>query len=363
MMTSCTLLLDSNSHHLQQLFTGLELLAKSKKILFKQVIDSRSELFKKNASLPNSLHSSGIRLIVNNRINLYVDVSDSHEVNKDILVWADVYLKRSFNSDIHRHISNKIKPLDLNYMVKPNFRSWRCVKRSLRLSSGTEKFKSVIRELDIKNRVSYLPRQREMEQAPQLDLPFRVLFLCRLWEPTKDVYYQLSKQQIADRENINEIRVGCIRALKKEFGELFTGGISDSVYARKYFKNEIFAEPLLTSKKNYIQLIRKFPVCVATTGLSKSIGWKFAEYLAQSKAIISEPLHSQTSGNIESGKHFLAFKTPGECVEQAVLLKQNTDFRNKMMQENHDYYKNYVAPEAYAKNILNTALEHPHHGA
>lgn len=38
-------------------------------------------------------------------------------------------------------------------------------------------------------------------------------------------------------------------------------------------------------------MVKESDICITTTGLHRSIGWKFAEYIAASKAIVTEKLN------------------------------------------------------------------------
>jgi hypothetical protein len=69
----------------------------------------------------------------------------------------------------------------------------------------------------------------------------------------------------------------------------------------------------MSDKKTTSGLLRDYPICVATTGLHGSIEWKMAEYIAVSKAIVSEELNYSVSADFARGKNCLDFTTPEEC--------------------------------------------------
>jgi len=354
-MLNCHLIVSENSNHLQQVYFGFQLLQQAGLIKLKQTFEFDSPNFTKNQLLPFGAQSGGLKIIVNSSLRIFYDMADAHDVNDESLAWADFYFKRSYNAVIHNKISAKILPLDLNYMVKPEQVHWQSLTRAFRLSTGSERIKACLREFDIKNKISYLPRINELRAEPTQDEPFNVLFMCRLWEPEKDDHWQLSKEQQEDRIEINQVRVDCIRKLKREFGDEFTGGLAPTAYAQQHF-SDVISSAAVTSKRNYIAQLKKYPVCISTTGLANSIGWKFGEYVALSRAIVSEKLHSQTAGNIQEQTNYLPFATADECVEQVQALRDDKARMLSMMQANHQYYTNHLAPEKLIMSSLQRAL-------
>lgn len=352
----CQLEVISNSNHVQQIYCGLELLAKTNEIELVQKFDKESGRYKKNCQQPYSIHSGGVKLIVNDSIKVYYDINDGEKLDLEELKWCDYYFKRSFSTEIHGVISDKVKPFDLNYMVKTNHISWQAIQRSWRMSTGKERIKNILRECDIYNKISYLPRLKELYLGPKPEQPFKVLFLCRLWEPTKDDYLSLTNQQIEDRVAINKMRVECIRALKNEFKDEFVGGLSPTEYALEHYSDIVFTDREVTQKRNYIASLKQFSVCIATTGLSNSIGWKFGEYIALSKAIVSEKLMFETSGHLTKGINYLEFTNVDECVAQVHKLRSDKKKIEKMMQDNHSYYQKHLAPQQLLLNSLNSII-------
>ena len=127
-------------------------------------------------------------------------------------------------------------------------------------------------------------------------------------------------------------------------------------YAVKHYGDLLIEDPTLTSKRRYLQHLRKFPVCITTTGLHGSIGWKLGEYVAFSKAIVTEALHYQVPGKFEDDVNFVTFDTPQACVAAAAKLCEEHDRRRQMMIANWRYYHHYVRPDALVLNSLARAL-------
>ena len=113
----------------------------------------------------------------------------------------------------------------------------------------------------------------------------------------------------------------------------------------------------MTSQESYLRLLRSHPICVASTGLHGSTGWKLAEYVAFSKAILSEQLVYEVPGGFAPGANYLEFSSPEECLNAAVRLIEDADLRQRIMRNNAGYYRQYLHPAALLKNALTKALE------
>jgi hypothetical protein len=80
------------------------------------------------------------------------------------------------------------------------------------------------------------------------------------------------------------------------------------------------------------------------------------EYVAFSKAIVSERMTYQVPGDFKEGQNYLSFDTAERCVEAARELFSNAGMRRRMMQANHEYYLSCLKPEAMVKITLEIGL-------
>ncbi len=117
--------------------------------------------------------------------------------------------------------------------------------------------------------------------------------MARAWNP--DLIESKAQKEIV--EALNETRAASVRVLRKKFGERFFGGLAHDDYAARHFKDCLLPDAALSSKRKYLEILKNFPICVTTAGLNRSNGWKLGEYVALSKAIITEPLHFQVTGD------------------------------------------------------------------
>ena len=189
-----------------------------------------------------------------------------------------------------------------------------------------------------------------MYAAPNPNQEPRVLFMARAWDPDNDPV-GLSAEGKAEREYLNEMRARCIAMLKKELGRYFYGGFMRTHYAVDHFKGLLLENIYISGKKSYISMLHDYPICIATTGLHGSIGWKMGEYVSFSKSIVSERLTYVVPGDFEKDRNYLEFDTPALCLEQTMKLVEDKRCRQQMMEANWDYYHMHLSPD---KLILRT---------
>lgn len=91
-------------------------------------------------------------------------------------------------------------------------------------------------------------------------------------------------------------------------------------------------------------------------GLRKSTGWKLAEYVANAKAVVSEKLYYQPTGDFENGKNYLEFNSAAECVNKVAELFNDSEKRYQMKRANYRYYQEYLRPDILVWNTIQTVL-------
>ena len=358
---TCRLVCRAVGLHVQQFYTGFSMLQKRGLVRLEQEIAARTE---PAPHKPRHLRDAGrahLRVIVNGRLSLYYDGHDSWEIDEDELCRSDFYFKRSYSPARYHDLGEeqrKIHPLGLSYQVYPDETDLSGLRRALSLAfepreMATEIYRS-IKMPDPINRRAFTPRVRDLEALPDFSAEPKVLFMARPYDPYDDPGRDPAK--VEQRRLINESRAECIRVLRKAFGHRFYGGFQRFDYSEKNFPDVLMPARRLGDKGNYIETLKQFPICVATTGLHGSIGWKFAEYVAASKAIVSEPLEYGVTGDLAPGRNYLEFRSPEECASKAELLMSDGQLRARMMMDNLRYYTAYLRPDSLVLNSLMTAL-------
>jgi hypothetical protein len=154
-------------------------------------------------------------------------------------------------------------------------------------------------------------------------------------------------------DKINKDRINFIRACKNEFGNKFIGGIVKDKFSEKAAPDLII--PFTQTKKNvFLENIKRSNICVATSGLNNSTGWKLGEYVAASRAIVSEPLHYELPGSFSAGTNYLSFSNQDELIKTIYKLMDNKELLRRMMKSNYDYYQNFVRSDMLILNSLLT---------
>lgn len=214
-----------------------------------------------------------------------------------------------------------------------------------------EKVKKIVRMLPGSQYYNGHIMEKNLFDVPHLCEKPRILFMARLWDPAGEFPGQLTPAMQQERYAINESRASCIRLLRDTFGESFCGGVAPSAFAQKEYADVVLQNEGLSHKDAYLAFMKQFDIHISTMGLHGSTGWKFAEYLAASKAIVCEPLCYESAGGLADGTHYLSFAGADACAAQVQAL-MDSGKRLAMMQANHAYAEQYMRPEAFVRFAL-----------
>lgn len=347
MQLNCKLFLESNAEHCQQVYTGFADLA-AEKVINLEIIHSNYTV--------SSYGKAVVKVILNNRYTIIYDLYDGKELLEiQKIDKIDFYFKRSFDREYVQKLGllHKVYPYGLNYLVYSKNTFW--IKRTNFKNDFINSLKTLIRSnkflsknLNILDSY-YTCDVRNFEKMPLIDSNPKILFLTQTWKP--DHVSDSAKKE--ERIIINNTRAKIIRILREAYGKNFIGGFKDDEYTRKNYRDCIVPK-YMTNKNDYLKHMHSASICIATSGLEKSIGWKFAEYVAASKAIVTERLHFELPGLFVEGKNYLEFTSYDECVSSINKLIEDRHLRYTMMQANHEYYQSYVKP---INIIFNTLIQ------
>jgi hypothetical protein len=352
MNLKCELIVNSDVEHLRQIYTGFNLLHAQGFLQLKQTIPNEFLQDKTDGDRWTNYKFFNTKVILNEKTTVIYDTHDWNWIDEEILSEADFYFKRSYDENFVSQLEegNKVFPLGLNYQVTSREKDFFQVQRAA-FYSGKDRIKAFIKGLHLgKGETEQLVN---MESYPQFDLPPKVLFMARAWD-TNLIENKTGKEAV---EQINETRAECIRRLRKEFGMNFFGGLAHEDYAVKNFKDCLLPDGNLSNKRKYLEILKDFPICIATTGLNGSNGWKLGEYVAFSKAIVTEPLQFKVTGDFKKEANYLEFAAPEEVVKSVARLFEDEKLRLAMMMNNFKYYQSYVKPDALVLNSLLTVFQ------
>ena len=359
-MIYCQLYIYSTSEHISQLCTGFKLLESQKKIRLSYEFAAYSRDGRTPLQTVRPYDLQGMFVVVNGTTTIFYDTTDGENLITEALDVSDFYFKRSYRSEaIPGKYKDIVFPLGLNYEVytgafdKVEFSRFFANRRNFK--SPKELIKSAMRNIGLK----YNPTISNMHMAPESSRKPKVLFMARTWDP--DNYtggFPAENRELWKIfcNNINKTRATIISVLRKELGQRFYGGFAQNRYTADHYKELLLSNKLASTKRKYIDILHEYPICIATTGLYNSIGWKFGEYVAFSKAIVSEKLIYEVPGNFGPGKNYAEFETAEQCVEQAVALFDEKTAREQMMENNYQYYNEYLAPDKLVWRTLEKAM-------
>jgi hypothetical protein len=362
----CRMRLGEVPLHLYQVIAGFELLARRGVIGLEIVWDSPH--VSEEPRLPYNM----LEVVLNGEIRLLYDLNDGYdnlvedpdELYGPLLERYDLCFKRSFSAKRNAGLTHggKIRPLGLNYWVTiPGS----AAHRPAPLDPPKEKLKKLIRRLPITPHYNGWYTIETFEDEPKPDAPPDILFMARMWDVRGDKGWHLTEAKREERHYINEQRARTIRLCREAFGDRFHGGVAPTRFARERYPDLVIDDRREVTRRAYLRRMKRSAICIATTGLHQSIGWKFAEYIAASKAIVTETLHYEVPGVFGENRNYLSFRTPEECVEAVDRLVRDERLRLSLMRNNRNYYRRHVRPDRLVLNSLMAAVGEslPEHGA
>ena len=297
------------------------------------------------SSCVDNVYKPILRVKINNSITVVYDLLDGFNwipgtIEENLNFFqeeyknVDYYFKRSFNNELLKYTAKTTKtlPLGLFYRIeKPDFLK--------------NKYKVKARE--ILKAINLFTVEENQFCAPPILSNLNAMLFTRLWDPA-DVEAQHLKEE---RELINNNRIESIVACKKEFKDRFVGGLSNTPYAQKKAKSLVLANNI-TNRKNYLTTLKSTAISIVNLGLHNSNGGRFAESIAASRAIVTEPLVYQPTGDFLENKNYLTFTDKEMLLNQVDSLLSSPKKIKTMMEYNYKYYNNYLRPENLVLNSL-----------
>lgn len=324
--------------HLSMPVTGLMMLEKQQKVRLSFEIDKGNRKKLPYAQLLE-VYGDGKRVLF--------DLSDGYgTVEKReqpyLADCASVVFRRSFSQKetmrLPAELRNKIRPLGFHFHVS-------CSGNPIdEVSSWAERRGSLFQRVFNGAPRSYFTLDK-FEHAPVFHENPTVMFYTRLWHAPKE-------DELWDSINkLNNDRIRLVSELKKRYGHRFIGGIQ---FAPRDVARcgQLMVGIAETRRKRYLKAMHRADICVGSTGLHDSIGWKTAEYVAASKAIVNEKFCYQVTGNFQEGVNYLPFTDVEGCLEQVEQLMQNPQRVYEMAQANQSYYQEYARPDRLMENAL-----------
>jgi hypothetical protein len=291
------------------------------------------------------------RIADRKRLRLCFDIHDrSYLFSEAELRASDVYFKRShYPPDIAKlppEAQRKIFPFGPIFGpgnrggIFPLLAGW--LRYSIRRPKHT---KDCLRRL-----IDYLrlPPTRDFERPPEQGLPLRVILQTRLWTESEVTGAPYAPE-------INEERVGVVRALRVALGDRFVGGALPTPFARQTYPDVVCQWD--TRRSAYLQTMQTCGIGIYTKGLHYATAWKLGEYAAASMGIVASGLRDTFVEPFTAPRNYLAFTKPAECAEACLRLLANEDEARAMGQANHEYYVQHIRPAKQMRRWFDQAFE------
>lgn len=351
----CVLHCQSDVANLQQVYAGFSTLARNGGIRLTQKIDKAGGQQAQPSHQAETARASHLVAEVDG-MNIGFDVDDAGHVPDRLLSSVDVLFKRVWE---HDHIEgcatpDKVLPLGVKLWVHADPPDWHAIKRA-RLHTGGDYFECLVRALGIDRLLGnamFTPRWRSLSAKPPLELAPRVLFLADALDPAD----ALTPNAAAERVTLNTQRAACMRALRDRFGDKATCGFRNTPFAQREFADLFFSGTEVARQRDHLKLMRQHPICVASNDGHRSSAGNFGDYLAMSRAIVSEKIDGRLPGEIDAGTHYLPFRDVESCVAAVQQLFDVADIRHDLMRASACYAMQHVRPDALVADSLRRAF-------
>lgn len=276
---------------------------------------------------------------------IILDLADGYDMPmgqlKQAVEQSDYYFRRTFSNEenviVPAALQKRMHPLGFHYHVSYpgnyidqiwNIRDWKEEAFQVIFNGAPHRY--------------FTPDKFEGRPCRKADP--KILFYTRLWSIDN-----------VGIEKLNQERIRMVRTLKRYYGKRFIGGIQYSPLALKKCR-DLVVSIQKTSRRRYLQTLKNADICVGTIGLHRSVGWKTAEYIAASKAIVNEWFPYDVPGDFQAGQNYIPFIGLDECVAGIDELLDHPQRVYEMQCANAGYYRKYLRPDRWIANMLEQVL-------
>lgn len=345
-----------SSEHISQILCGLTMLKK------KNIIEFKIEYIYEN----KYGNEHFVEVEIDGKIVVF-DISDGDSTSRDKYYHdCDFVFKRSYDKKLERasYMEEKIRSLGLNYYVTckdnpydkfyfdlaiPFLKLMKLLIKKTLIKSPFKRHTLASMTID---EISY-------KQSKKYDEDLDLIFLTRLWFPYDKVKTTSEIESIISKDvnlkklyQLDKLRVEVIKGLKENFGDRAVVGLAATNGIEKFYPDLIVSHDI-TSRLSYLNLVKRSKICITSNGLHDSIGWKFGEYVALGKVILTENLVYDIPYDFIEGKNYLTYLNVNDCVDKVNLLLSNSQLRQYIKKNNIKYYDNFLSPDNLVLNAFN----------
>jgi hypothetical protein len=345
----------------RQLLTGLARLAREGEVRLTQEVVAVPAPREDGPLHLRDKASWDVDLIVDDRFWARIDVHVGTEIDAAAYRGCDLYFKRYIDrQQTPGREFPKLRPYTLCYDVHNSgfdgYEARRIAAQALPLARRSLELARFV-ALCVRSDLGVGSRMRveDVRARPAAGTDPGTLFMTRLWDPAQYENYCLS--DATELQAMNELRAACIRALRRELGPRFEGGVQRTPFAVREYGDIVLPTVDEGRRRHFISQVRTHPICVTTAGPHRSNGFKFAEYVAMSRCIVAEPVATEIPGNFAEPRNYLTFASPAACVQRVLQLVDDPGLRAAQMQANWNYYQAWMDPERLARKLVDAVAE------
>lgn len=251
---------------------------------------------------------------------------------------VDVYAKRSVTEG---DVARGVWPLGFHFNYAWSLH--RLLRRPGVLARAN--YTEIVRALDVLQWTtgSHFARRIDQWFTPPRDHGGRAIFFTRLWAPERN----RDPEEKERRRKMNRVRIEAVRAMRAMPDT--AAGIYPTPDAVAECPDLVLTEAEMRSKA-YGEALRSADIGIANEGLKGSPGWKIGEYVAGSKAIVTNPIAGVIPG-FERERHYIEFDDPRAVPDLVADLRRGRRYR-AIQEANWEYCRTYLHPDVYFERIL-----------
>lgn len=265
---------------------------------------------------------------------IVIDFTDSSIINEAALLWADVYGKINYDTNIND--SDKI------VAIGPSFG----IQIYNLFDTLTHAILNLIRAYNrIPNKRKFLSDYKAQYKRPKYSDYFSkpsqanyIFFMTSLWKQEPET---------------NKFRANYIKSCRSNSRVNFEGGFAPRT------KNDISGFEDLTAKGRvtmayYLEKIKKSALVFNTPAVKNCHGWKLAEYLCLGKAILTTPLSRKLPKLFQDGKDVIFTNGSNDDITTKVnTIISDSELRQTLETQAKQYFESYLAPQVVINRLIN----------
>jgi hypothetical protein len=312
---------------------------------------------------PELIDSTSLALSVKDvdtgyQFSILIDLNDNcNFARPDAIDWFDVVVKRSFYppliEKLPESIRYKIIPYGINYNCGSSevpilhLYTYHHLLRLRLLGANKTKSKFCLqhqlRFLFFLGKNNLSLNEEDFIGSPSSPTNHKIFFITRLF---------IRNGELTDYSNK---RIELVKALKKEFGKQFHGGIIKNQISERYCPKELLCTKI--TRREFTKTLKESDIAICTLGVGQSNPWKLGEAMAAARCIVSEPLLFRLPTPLKEDLNIKTFNTVHECLSSCESLIMDTKKIRYMKDNNWYYYQKYIK----ANNLLESIIVNSFH--